>query len=682
MNAQLSLNYTAGATRRDVVLCLPSAGLPPPLHLFYCCKQLMPEYREVTAHYVHVQLCLEKLQETNSTTVLDIWADPSLKAHEADLSPTKCVIRLTRSMNVTRGSKSSKVSLFPQILPHDKPISSLAFRDVSMTPRAVRLDFTVMHLQLAFLTHTSVQFFSQNLWDEVKATSQEKRKFRVGMAFEFKTHVLAFVSLDNLFQPFWALRAIDLPEGHIDAYKDLRGFLFSLVRWMENRRKRNRLGLATEIIRKGEKGKNVFGGVGKYTVLELFFMGGLSPFLTEQDVFDDPSRTARFILALWCYQHHSVTKIAGLLRPCMVDLVVAPSKLQRESFYQRWIHIYTCDKIKVPLRMFEQLTDIEAALKDSAKELFDPFEPTFIKEVWDVLKDGGDLPLSTTVTLEALANLAFGKDKWVTLGGRATDGSDQLTSYFRKRGLLVETPTTINVSKLESLVAPDPHRQWKVRTIYAHKSPVGSVSTFWSIVPMFPNRFSKPKFGKSRRQVLFGWIVSHFLINLLFRYENFYRASKHDRERELYKYIIWKTRKVGIGPLEYRGHAVSALTKHRKRIVSAVETEREVILAAYNAQSKKQRSETLTLMRSSPLSTPLRKSMPGLTFSSSPARSSSPILLTPSRGPPPAKKRKYTTCDMTLGENDHPLTPARKRSTRNPKPFVPVKRAYRRRAVI
>ncbi|KAF5323080.1 hypothetical protein D9611_009251 [Ephemerocybe angulata] len=628
MNAQLSLNYTAGATRRDVVLCLPSAGLPPPLHLFYCCKQLMPEYREVTAHYVHVQLCLEKLQETNSTTVLDIWADPSLKAHEADLSPTKCVIRLTRSMNVTRGSKSSKVSLFPQILPHDKPISSLAFRDVSMTPRAVRLDFTVMHLQ----------FFSQNLWDEVKATSQEKRKFRVGMAFEFKTHVLAFVSLDNLFQPFWALRAIDLPEGHIDAYKDLRGFLFSLVRWMENRRKRNRLGLATEIIRKGEKGKNVFGGVGKYTVLELFFMGGLSPFLTEQDVFDDPSRTARFILALWCYQHHSVTKIAGLLRPCMVDLVVAPSKLQRESFYQRWIHIYTCDKIKVPLRMFEQLTDIEAALKDSAKELFDPFEPTFIKEVWDVLKDGGDLPLSTTVTLEVLANLAFGKDKWVTLGGRATDGSDQLTSYFRKRGLLVETPTTINVSKLESLVAPDPHRQWKVRTIYAHKSPVG--------------------------------------------YENFYRASKHDRERELYKYIIWKTRKVGIGPLEYRGHAVSALTKHRKRIVSAVETEREVILAAYNAQSKKQRSETLTLMRSSPLSTPLRKSMPGLTFSSSPARSSSPILLTPSRGPPPAKKRKYTTCDMTLGENDHPLTPARKRSTRNPKPFVPVKRAYRRRAVI
>ncbi|KAF6748292.1 hypothetical protein DFP72DRAFT_1074556 [Ephemerocybe angulata] len=581
----------------------------------------MPEYREVTAHYVHVQMCLEKLKETNSTTVLNIWADPSLKAHEADLSPTKCVIRLTRSMDVTRGSKSSKVSLFPQILPQDKPISSLVFRDVSMTPRAVRLDFSVMHLQLAFLMHTSVQFFSQSLWDEVKATTQKKRKFRVRMAFEFHTHVLAFVSLDNLFQPFWSLSATGLPEGHVDAYKDLAGFLKRLVRWMDNRRRKKRLGLASEIIRKGEKGANVFGGVGKYTVLELFFMGGLSPFLTERDVFEDPSRTARLILALWCYQHHSIVNIAGLIRPCMVDLVIAPYKKQREGFYQKWIHVYSTDKVKVPMRMYNQLVDIEAVLSgDESKVLYDPYEPMFMNDVWKVLRDSDDVPLATVQTLQALGNLAFGRDKWLSLGGRATSGSDDLTLYFCRR----ETPSTVNIAQLDSLIAPDPHRQWKIRTVYAHKSPVSSISTFWSIVPAFSKRFSRPGYGESRS------------------YEDFYLASSLDREHELYRHIIWHTRKVGIGPLEYRGHAFSVLTKNRKRLVSAVETERKSVLAAYAARAvnKKRKCNPLSL-RQAP-STPTRARTPGLSFSSSPVRSSSPLPLTP------IKPRPYWTHNKEL----------------------------------
>ncbi|KAF6750024.1 hypothetical protein DFP72DRAFT_1072635 [Ephemerocybe angulata] len=631
MNAQLSLNYNVGATRRDVVLSHSVSHIlwpPPPLHLFYCWKRPMPEYREVTAHYVHVQMCLEKLKETNSTTVLNIWADPSLKAHEADLSPTKCVIRLTRSMDVTRGSKSSKVSLFPQILPQDKPISSLVFRDVSMTPRAVRLDFSVMHLQLAFLTHTSVQFFSQSLWDEVKATTQKKHKFRVGMAFEFDTHILAFVSLDNLFQPFWSLSATGLPEGHVDAYKDLVGFLKCLVRWMDNRRRKKRLGLASEIIRKGEKGANVFGGVGKYTVLELFFMGGLSPFLTERDVFEDPSRTARLILALWCYQHHSIVNIAGLIRPCMVDLVIAPYKKQREGFYQKWIHVYNTDKVKVPMRMYNQLVDIEAVLSgDESKVLYDPYEPTFMNDVWKVLRDSDDIHLATVQTLQAL-----------------------------------ETPSTVNIAQLDSLIAPDPHRQWKIRTVYAHKSPVSSISTFWSIVPAFPKRFSRPGYGESRS------------------YEDFYLASSLDREHELYRHIIWHTRKVGIGPLEYRGHAFSVLTKNRKRLVSAVETERKSVLAAYAARNvnKKRKCNPLSL-RQAP-STPTRARTPGLSFSSSPVRSSSPLPLTP------IKPRPYWTHNKELtkmSEIDPSLLDG-KRPKREAKPlaaYVRTKRTYKRRII-
>jgi len=77
--------------------------------------------------------------------------------------------------------------------------------------------------------------------------------------------------------------------------------------------------LACEVIRKA--GNKVWGGVGVYTISELFFDGGnilaplimpvhannillgISPFLTEREVFDLPSRTARLCEAIWSYAH-------------------------------------------------------------------------------------------------------------------------------------------------------------------------------------------------------------------------------------------------------------------------------------------------------------------------------------------------------------------------------------------
>lgn len=82
--------------------------------------------------------------------------------------------------------------------------------------------------------------------------------------------------------------------------------------------------LACEAMR--TDGSKVWGGVGVYTASEIFFDAGMliaglfsvfltshfvgvSPFLTEAEVFDSPSRTARLCEALWNYAFKSHTEL-------------------------------------------------------------------------------------------------------------------------------------------------------------------------------------------------------------------------------------------------------------------------------------------------------------------------------------------------------------------------------------
>jgi len=103
-----------------------------------------------------------------------------------------------------------------------------------------------------------------------------------------------------------------------------------VAEWIAERARSSskRSGLACEAIR--TNGNKVWGGVGVYTVCELFMDSGeffncvsmiyelkllldLSPFLTEQEVFDSPSRTARLCEALWSYAHRSHNEILFVL---------------------------------------------------------------------------------------------------------------------------------------------------------------------------------------------------------------------------------------------------------------------------------------------------------------------------------------------------------------------------------
>lgn len=136
-----------------------------------------------------------------------------------------------------------------------------------------------------------------------------------------------------VFKTHWAAHVKDLPPAMADIKDEYFLFLEQLVKWMEVRRKSKskRLGLAMLLVRTE---KHIFSGVGVYTVEEIFHKAGMSvcvclfiwpsysfffhlenffkhssllglaPNITEREVFDNPSRTARLVAAYYDYTHN------------------------------------------------------------------------------------------------------------------------------------------------------------------------------------------------------------------------------------------------------------------------------------------------------------------------------------------------------------------------------------------
>ncbi|KAK7007222.1 hypothetical protein R3P38DRAFT_2793079 [Favolaschia claudopus] len=92
-------------------------------------------------------------------------------------------------------------------------------------------------------------------------------------------------------QPTWAESRAELPAAAADFCTLNWDFSSLLVNLMLGRLVLDRTGLACKVIRAAN---DVFFGIGVYTVIETFFLAGLSPFLTEAELFDCPSRVARF----------------------------------------------------------------------------------------------------------------------------------------------------------------------------------------------------------------------------------------------------------------------------------------------------------------------------------------------------------------------------------------------------
>ncbi|KAF7790440.1 hypothetical protein EIP86_001395 [Pleurotus ostreatoroseus] len=211
------------------------------------------------------------------------------------------------------------------------------------------------------------------------------------MAFDFGPFgILAFVSLDLLFTPNWATSFEALPYQLPDVYTDYWSFLEAVANWIKARHKAksSRSGLATTEIRGANR---VFAGIGVYTVLELFFLAGLSVFLTEYEFFTSPSRIARFCEAYWAFAHEAHTELEMFLQPYYHGYILAATKEQRLRF-SYWLHVYGKKEIPVSERMHRLCMDYVDSLNDFAKTpnvtrlrdgvhtpLFDVFEPTFIQ---------------------------------------------------------------------------------------------------------------------------------------------------------------------------------------------------------------------------------------------------------------------------------------------------------------
>ncbi|KAJ3518388.1 hypothetical protein NM688_g9444 [Phlebia brevispora] len=332
--------------------------------------------------------------------------------------------------------------------PQPPSITTLRLQSIDFTGRTLVLDLGPLWFKLQYLTHTSVQMYRKSMWfDSICKVNQMDRGFKIGMAFEFDEFILAFPSEDMVFQPQWATTHGGLPKSPPDVVLENQRFLQAVATWISERvaGQTNRFRFACDVVRETT---TVFGGVGVYTVVELFFLAGISPFLTEAEVFDCPSRTARLCEAMWVYANNARENIWPLLRSCMINDILAPTKKQRME-YARRVKVYGKLRTEMPMRMKALLAILahlgskgEVCSRTQLVGLHDIFEPTYLQPalaragnlghlifgrmIWQDREEDSDSLGSKTGSTSADGN---NKDIYIldnTAHTYGTDGADDL----------------------------------------------------------------------------------------------------------------------------------------------------------------------------------------------------------------------------------------------------------------
>jgi hypothetical protein len=302
----------------------------------------MPENNENT---IGGKICQKFLLEPPEERILiSLHADPTtgeVPQHPPDSPGSRgLVYELCASdVDTLRGfSGASKKPIYPPMYELDTiEEQKLAFVDVVLDPRNYILKFLdgnkkecwvqvrpcfccrcliypgLTSWQIQSLTHTSVQIYTRNQWDEAIAKidkevslfilyigvfnliCNQRRGFKVAIAFKFSKYVMAFLSQDMLFrvsqilfksrqthslllQAVWERSREDLPVQYADVYTDLEGFLSQVTDWMLKRRggrgilkPKERLRNALQVIIESSE----FHGAGGYTVPEIFSWAGV-----------------------------------------------------------------------------------------------------------------------------------------------------------------------------------------------------------------------------------------------------------------------------------------------------------------------------------------------------------------------------------------------------------------------
>ncbi|KAH6908577.1 hypothetical protein BKA70DRAFT_1481838 [Coprinopsis sp. MPI-PUGE-AT-0042] len=432
---------------------------------------------------------------------------------------------------------------------------NLVLREVYRNGHALFFDFGHTYLKVAFLMHTSIQCYKKDVWkNSIMAVSAVDRGFKVGLALEFDDFFLCFLTFDLVFQPEW-LKVPDPtivdPRARLDLGPDIiadyPGFLKGVADWVKERRNltgRNaRQGLACDAVRHASL---VWVGVGAYTVCEIFFIAGLSPFLLEHEVFDSPSRTARLCEAFWQFAYDARNIFdellwKGSLRLARITAFATPNLL----------YVWAKSSTRVTPRHGRLIANLKNNMKNYRKmnlfwyrdvaELPDAFEPQYMIEA--LLRRTPNNGLLDRPKPISLGPLIFGKRIWkeaLKKGGYAPMKieNDPLTSMFQEGGYL-QKPCWLNTSLYTDLQDPSdvPNSQRPSPRIYLYAEEERNI---WSVIPAFSERClalkNTTKQGKCHTPV-----------------------SEEKRYRKTFKYIVKYTKGVSIGPLEYCGHGFPIL---------------------------------------------------------------------------------------------------------------------------
>ncbi|KAJ7026896.1 hypothetical protein C8F04DRAFT_1190145 [Mycena alexandri] len=168
---------------------------------------------------------------------------------------------------------------------------------VEFDARDLILNLKSCYLEVELLLHTTPQIYTTKQWLGVARTPDSKRGFKVVIALEFKTHVLAFLSRDNNARVYW----LSIPDMKAtnrvpDIVLDFWGWSEFTVKWLEERGAKDDKKSAGSVL--SEAGNHPGRGISRYMRNETLNLAGLPPETLWGKIRKDPRKLAQVVTAL------------------------------------------------------------------------------------------------------------------------------------------------------------------------------------------------------------------------------------------------------------------------------------------------------------------------------------------------------------------------------------------------
>ncbi|KAF7356153.1 MULE domain-containing protein [Mycena venus] len=369
---------------------------------------------------------------------------------------------------------------------------------------------------------------------------------------------------------YWSEDRLTLADQP-DVYLEFPRFLEDVVKWVADRRTRqtNRASNAMALVRTSS---DIFAGAGVYTITELWHMAGLSPNLTEAEVFDSPSRTARLCGAFYHFAKEAHTTLWTLVQRFLVDYVICVRKENRLLYSER-LQVYGKERSYVSARFHGLLVNFKAVCEVHSRDPlwvrrctaagpFDVFEPELIRHALEF----EDINLG---------GLIFGEELWAKLHSDAglpiacLSSDNTLARFYSNLSIAPEMSTSwLNPTAYTYLFHAN---KGALRASHPLTILYRAANTdIWSVIPVFPDnsapipRARPPQVPKSEQ---IGDLVApatwksgkppkpKTVAPLVPKTTPMQQCNPSTRDRALLAYIIKFTQNFTVGPLDYCGIA-------------------------------------------------------------------------------------------------------------------------------